>query len=79
MWTLIETLYHSTSIINVLEHHKAMYDHARMHAQSEDLDIIFDHMNVQHFGHTVAYLTLVYTVKERKMSHVEPCVWFSHL
>ena len=37
VWTLIETLYHTTSIINVLEHHKAMYDHARMHAQSEDL------------------------------------------
>ena len=56
-----------------------VYDHARMHAQSEDLDIIFDHMNVQHFGHAVAYLTLVYTVKERRMSHVEPCVWFSDL
>ena len=54
----------SYHINHLLEHHKAVYDHARMHAQSEDLDIIFDHMNVQHFGHVMAYLTLVYTMKE---------------
>ena len=56
----------------LLEHHKALHDHARMCAQSEDLDIIVDHLNVQHFGHAMAYLTLVYTMKVRRC-HTSSC------
>ena len=51
-------------INDLLEHHKIVYDQARMCTDSGDLTTIFNHMNVENFGHAMAYLTLVYLMNE---------------
>ena len=59
-------------INDLLEHHKIVYDQARMCTHSGDLTTIFNHMNVRNFGHAMAYLTLVYLMNEPE--DVKQCV-----
>ena len=51
----------------ILKHHEALYNEMVACMDSDELSNVFVEININNFGHAMAYLTLIYLMKDSSL------------